>query len=85
MSGATASAAFGIAAGLALLAAVGLAAWIGRRLHGRRSRALGRAEAEGEMQRKVLDNVEKAALARDRLRGDPGAARRLRERFTRGG
>lgn len=83
MSGGTTSAALALAAGFALLAAVVLAALIGLGRRGRRSRALGRAEAEGEANRKVLENVETANRARRRLRDDPDYARRLRRRFTR--
>ncbi len=64
---------------IALLAAVGILAV----LHGRRSRALGRAEARAEQTGKALDNVEKANRARHRLRRDRNYARRLRQRFTR--
>ena len=52
-------------------------------LHGRRSRALGRAEARAEQTGKALEDVEKANRARHRLRRDGNYARRLRERFTR--
>lgn len=64
---------------VALLAAVGILVW----LHGRRSRALGRAEARAEQTGKALDDVEKANRARHRLRRNGNYARRLRERFTR--
>lgn len=84
MSGAATSAAFGVAVGFALLAVVGLAVWIGCRLHGRRSRAYGRVEAEAETNREVLENVDTANRARRRLRDDPRYARRLRGQFTRG-
>ncbi len=51
---------------LALLAAVGGLAV----LHGRRSRALGRAEARAEKTGETLEKVEKANRARHRLRRD---------------
>lgn len=79
------SAAVTIVVVLALLAVVGLLALVPAWLHGRRSRALGRAEIRSAVNEEILENVSKAQHARRRLRDDPARARRLRDRFTRRG
>lgn len=49
----------------------------------RDSRKRGEAEAVNKAQSEVLDDVEKANDARDRLRADPDYAEKVRNRFTR--
>jgi len=45
--------------------------------------AAGAERERSDTREKVLDDVDKANDARDRLRRDAGYARRLRDRFTR--
>ncbi len=44
---------------------------------------LGRAAAENDAKGEILDDVEKADMARADLERDPAADRRVREEFTR--
>lgn len=43
---------------------------------------LGKSEEKNEMQDEVLEDVEKANAARNRLRSDPDYANIVRDRFT---
>lgn len=46
--------------------------------------AQGRRAAQNDQMKRVLDDVHAANMARDSLRRDPAAAKRVRDRFTRG-
>lgn len=48
-----------------------------------RLEAQGRRAAQNDQMKRVLDDIQAANMARDRLRGDPADAKRLRDRFTR--
>jgi len=45
--------------------------------------AKGKTRAQLDAAEKIVDNVDKANAARDRLRSDPDYAGRVRKRFTR--
>ena len=52
-------------------------------MYGRSKKAQGTAEAKAKATEKVLENVEKAKRATDRLRSDPSERDKLRSKRTR--